>query len=57
MLVLSKELIRLDEDCEMDDHTGAIINWKRAELKTMNLLTEGTSRAVLSGASKSLTGI
>lgn len=30
---------------------------KRAELKTMYLLTEGTSSAVFSGASMSLNGI
>lgn len=32
------------------------MKWKRAELKTMNLLTDGTSRAAVSGSSRSLTG-
>lgn len=32
------------------------MKWNRAELKTMNLLTDGTSRAAVSGSSRSLTG-
>lgn len=32
------------------------MKWNRAELKTMNLLTEGTSRAAIRGSSRSLTG-
>lgn len=32
------------------------MKWNRAELKTMNLLTDGTSRAAISGSSRSLTG-
>lgn len=39
------------------NHTGAIIKWKRPELKEMYLLTEGTSRAVFNGTSMSLSGI
>lgn len=50
-------MLRLDRDRELDIHTGAIMKWKRAELKTMYLLTEGTSRAVFSGTSMSATGI